>query len=100
LLRGQPESRAGNHRRTRRSGAQRRGAGGKPAQTISGLSYEQHGAHELLQRTADPNAKHSIALPEMPQFRRLWERLPPLAKSTSSISALFVDKDGHVVEVS
>ena len=54
---------------------------------------------ELLQRMNDPNARYSIALPDMKQFRGLWERLPDLAKSRTTISALFVDASGHIDEV-
>jgi len=55
---------------------------------------------ELLQRMDDPNARYSIALPEMRQYRRLWQRLPQLAKSRTTISALFIDPSGRVDEVS
>lgn len=51
---------------------------------------------EILQRMDDPNARYSIALPDLPQFRRLWQRLPALAKSRAAITALFVDADGNV----
>jgi hypothetical protein len=54
---------------------------------------------ELLQRMSDPEAKYSIALPDLPQFRRLWERLPVLAKQRTGISALFVSDSGRVEEV-
>jgi hypothetical protein len=54
---------------------------------------------ELLQRMDDPGARYSIALPDMKQFRGLWERLPDLAKSRTTISALFVDAAGHIDEV-
>jgi hypothetical protein len=54
---------------------------------------------ELLQRMSDPEAKYSIALPDLPQFRRLWERLPELAKRRTTISALFVSGSGDVEEV-
>jgi hypothetical protein len=53
---------------------------------------------ELLQRMDDPRARYSIALPDMKQFRGLWRRLPALAKSRTSISALFVSSAGHVEE--
>jgi hypothetical protein len=43
---------------------------------------------ELLQRMTDPNASYSSALPDMPQFRGLWQRLPPIAK-TQHASRLF-----------
>ena len=54
---------------------------------------------ELLQRMNNPDAKHSIALPDLPQFRKLWSRLPALAKQRTGISALFVDASGRVEEV-
>jgi hypothetical protein len=54
---------------------------------------------ELLQRMEDPIARYSIALPDMKQFRGLWARLPNLAKSRTTISALFVDATGRVDEV-
>jgi hypothetical protein len=53
---------------------------------------------ELLQRMDDPEARYSIALPDLPQFRRLWERLPTLAKSRTTITALFVDENDNVTE--
>jgi hypothetical protein len=52
---------------------------------------------ELLQHMDDPDASYSIAFPDLQQFRRLWERLPALAKQRTGISALFVNKDGDVV---
>lgn len=51
---------------------------------------------EILQRMDEPNAYYSIAFPDLPQFRRLWERLPTLAKQRSGITALFVTSDGIV----
>ncbi|WP_240489163.1 MarR family transcriptional regulator [Cohnella thermotolerans] len=53
---------------------------------------------ETLQRMDDPNAKYSIALPDVKQFRNLWSRLPLLAKMKTGISALFVDDSGTVEE--
>lgn len=53
---------------------------------------------ETLQRMDDAQVQYSIALPDMPQFRGLWERLPGLAKQRSGIGALFVGADGHVRE--
>ena len=35
---------------------------------------------EILQRMDDPVCKYSIALPDIEQFHRLWERLPLLAR--------------------
>lgn len=53
---------------------------------------------ETLQRMADEEAKYSIALPDVPQFRGLWSRLPELAKSRTTITALFVSPEGVVRE--
>jgi hypothetical protein len=46
---------------------------------------------ELLQRMDDTNARYSVAMPDLPQFRGLWERLPKLAKQRLGITALFVN---------
>lgn len=54
---------------------------------------------ETLQRMDDPSARYSIALPDLPQFRGLWTRLPLLAKERTTIDALFVHPDGSVEEV-
>jgi hypothetical protein len=54
---------------------------------------------ETLQRMEDPNAKYSIALPDIQQFRNLWRRLPFLAKSRTGITAIFVEKNGNVIEI-
>lgn len=54
---------------------------------------------ETLQRMSDPEAQYSIALPDLPQFRNLWARLPTLAKHRTGISALFVAEAGEVSEV-
>lgn len=54
---------------------------------------------ETLQRMEDPGASYSIALPDLPQFKRLWERLPNAAKARTGISALFVRADGDVTEI-
>ncbi|AGE20784.1 MarR family transcriptional regulator [Geobacillus stearothermophilus] len=53
---------------------------------------------ETLQRMEDPNAKYSIALPDVKQFRNLWDRLPLLAKKRTGITALFIDEQGNVSE--
>ncbi len=54
---------------------------------------------ETLQRMSDSKAKYSVALPDLPQFRNLWTRLPRLAKSRTKISILFVDSEGNIDEV-
>ncbi|MCY4011770.1 MAG: MarR family transcriptional regulator [Gammaproteobacteria bacterium] len=53
---------------------------------------------ETLQRMDDTEARYSIALPDMPQFHGLWDRLPRLAKERTRISMLFVGADGRVRE--
>jgi hypothetical protein len=55
---------------------------------------------ETLQRMNDPSAKYSIALPDVPQFRGLWERLPTLAKKRTKITMLFVSASGSITELS
>ncbi len=54
---------------------------------------------ETLQRMNDPNALYSIALPDLAQFRGLWQRLPNLAKQRTTITALFVSESGKIEEV-
>ena len=51
---------------------------------------------ETLQRMDDPEARHTIALPDMPQYRRLWDRLPSLAKKRTGVTALFVTRAGKI----
>lgn len=46
---------------------------------------------DALRRMDDPEARYSIALPDMRQYRGLWDRLPALAKRRMRTSALFVD---------
>jgi hypothetical protein len=54
---------------------------------------------ELLQQMRDPQAKYSVALPDLWRFRRLWDRLPKMAKRRTGFSALFVDDVGRVREL-
>lgn len=51
---------------------------------------------ETLQRMDDPDAMYSIAMPDVPQFRGLWNRLPELAKRQTTVTALFVTADGAI----
>jgi len=51
---------------------------------------------EIIQCMNDPESDYSIALPDLTQFRNLWERLPALAKQRTRISILFVDRDGNI----
>jgi hypothetical protein len=52
----------------------------------------------VLQRMDEKNCKYSIALPDTKPFRRLWERLPALAKNRTGITVLFVGRGGAVDE--
>ena len=72
-----------------------KGCGSRPAMRVN---YFLALLGELLQRMTDGNMKYSIALPDLPQFRGLWKRLPDVAKTRTKITALFVDGDGHVIE--
>lgn len=55
---------------------------------------------ETLQRMDDPEARYSIALPDLQQYRNLWNRLPRLAKHRTQISLLLIGEDGAVTELS
>jgi len=54
---------------------------------------------ELLQRMSAEDAKHSLAFPDVPKFRRLWSELPRPVKSKLGLTALFVASNGTVVEL-
>lgn len=54
---------------------------------------------EILQRMNDPKAKYSIALPDMKQYRNLWDKLPRLAKERTGITALFINENEQIEEV-
>jgi hypothetical protein len=54
---------------------------------------------EIVQRMADPEAKHSIAFPDLAKLRRLWSELPKHVKHTLKLTALFVASDGTVTEL-
>ena len=54
---------------------------------------------ETLQRMDDPNARYSIAFPDMNQYRGLWERLPRLAKERTTIDMLLIDSKGNIEEL-
>ena len=51
---------------------------------------------EILQRMDDADARYFIALPDLPQYRGLWERLPTLAKEKTGISLLLVSSKGDI----
>ena len=70
-----------------------KGPGSRPQMRIN---YFLSMLGETLQRMDDPAARYSIALPDMAQYRGLWERLPALAKERTTIDLLFVDADGNI----
>lgn len=70
-----------------------KGPGSRPQMRVN---YFLSMLGEILQRMDDPAARYSIALPDMPQYRGLWERLPSLAKKRTGIDILFVDATGRI----
>lgn len=54
---------------------------------------------ETLQRMSDIKADYSIALPDLPQYRNLWTKLPSLAKKRTTITLLLITKDGKVSHI-
>jgi hypothetical protein len=54
---------------------------------------------ELLQRMHDDRAKHSIAFPDLPKYRRLWSELPIKVKHQLQLTALFVTNEGTIEEL-
>jgi hypothetical protein len=61
-------------------------------------NYFLNGLAELLQRMDDPAARYSLAFPDLPRYRGLWERLPSLVKARLQLTMLFVDEEGNVRE--
>lgn len=70
-----------------------KGRGSRPQMKIN---YFLAVLGEILQRMNELNSKYSIVLPDLKQFRNLWNKLPELAKSRIGITALFVDEFGNV----
>lgn len=68
-----------------------KGIGSRPAMRVN---YFLAVLGELLGRMKDANAKYSIAVPDVPQFRKLWRRFPAEAKARTQITALFVGEAG------
>jgi acetyl esterase/lipase len=57
-----------------------------------------HDSARAVQHIRHHAARYSIALPDLPQFRGLWQRLPEVAKRRTGITCLFVDTRGGVDE--
>ena len=72
-----------------------KGSGSRPEMRVN---YFLAVIGELLQRMTDSTTRYSIALPDLAQFRGLWNRLPPVAKERTEMTALFVSVDGNVTE--
>ena len=51
---------------------------------------------ETLQRMDDEKARYSIAFPDVDQFRRLWQKLPELAKQRTTIDMILVKGNGDI----
>ncbi len=51
---------------------------------------------ETLQRMDDHAARYSIAFPDLDQYRRLWEKLPRLAKDRTLIDLILIDQNGNI----
>ena len=51
---------------------------------------------ETLQRMNDTTARYSIALPDIEQYRKLWDKLPKLAKERTTIDLILVDENGNI----
>jgi hypothetical protein len=83
------------HRDGRRWIIEAKGSGKSGAQRSN---YFVGALGELMQRANDPKADYGLALPDLDQYRRLWERLPALAKRRMRLSALFVSDDGVVTQ--
>jgi hypothetical protein len=73
-----------------------KGCGSRPEMRVN---YFVAMLGEVLQRMSVADARYSIALPDMVQFRRLWGRLPTLARQRTGITALFVTAEGAVDHV-
>ncbi|WP_201290835.1 hypothetical protein [Croceibacterium salegens] len=73
-----------------------KGCGSSPPMRVT---YFLCAMGETLQRMDESAARYSIAFPDMKQFRGLWERLPPLAKARTGVTAIFVGEGGDVEEV-
>lgn len=73
-----------------------KGCGSRPQMRVN---YFLAVIGETLQRMDDPEAKYSIAFPDMAQYRGLWTRLPALAKKRLGLTMLLVDPAGGVTEL-
>ncbi|MDD3893619.1 MAG: hypothetical protein PHU36_01155 [Syntrophomonadaceae bacterium] len=61
--------------------------------------YFQVSLAQTLQAMNDPEAKYSIALPDIDFYRTKWMKLPSLAKEKLKVSVLFISANFKVREV-
>lgn len=73
-----------------------KGSGSRPQMPAN---YFLSALGQILQRMDSDKARYSVAFPDMPQYRRLWARLPGEAKKRAGITALFVGANGEIDEV-
>jgi hypothetical protein len=67
-------------------------AKGEAANSPQQVNYFLGALGELVQRLRDPTAGYGLGLPDNPQYRRLVERLPELARQRLNLTVLFVDR--------
>ncbi len=66
------------------------------------MRYEQNRGYflyvlgDLLMKMHERSADYSVGLPDVPQYRKLWERFPALAKERSCLTCLFVSESGEI----
>lgn len=49
---------------------------------------------QIAIRMQDPSARYGLAMPDCQQYRRLWKKVPLLARERMRLSGLFVDEAG------
>lgn len=54
---------------------------------------------EILLRMDREDARYSICLPDMAEYRELWAKLPSVAKRRTRLSALFVGANGRAAPI-
>lgn len=73
-----------------------KGSGSRPQMRVN---YFLSALGQILQRIDSDKVRYSVAFPDMPQYRRLWARLPGEAKIRTGVTALFVGASGEIDEV-
>ena len=73
-----------------------KGSGSRPQMRVN---YFLSVLGQILQRMDSDKTQYSVAFPDIPQYRRLWGRLPEEAKKRAGITALFVGANEEIDEV-